>query len=479
MRDARADDWRRRLVTHEARWQTKLVRFSFQGISSLGAAEMSFSSPVTLLSGPNGVGKSTLLRALWATLDPIAAEASVLADRKLMAGSSSVDFISGERKVTVEVEYSFDELKVVNSSDLSVAYIDSGADAIRYQQEFSNFESAEDITNGYAGKEFGADLLAEINYILKRDYRNITIYEVELDKYVPFFEVSYGDDRYDSRTMGAGEISALHIWWHLTRAGDGSVVLIEEPEAFLSHACQKALANFIIATAGKKRICTVISSHAAAIIDSMPQTSLQFLSRGRGGLQLVGDQPHPILLRSVGIDPPLKAVVFVEDDAAREFCIALLERADPAFARQIVVDVRGGESEITAALRLTRIFRIPFKFIGLFDGDFREEIPEDLLDISVSLPGTVAIEKIFREMVGIHQNEVANKLGAQNLVAVLNGLEGADHHDWYESVAREVGLTKHQLFPILFGIWVGVDGNADKCQAVYQAIKEKLARNRR
>lgn len=477
MRDARAEDWRR-LVTQEARWQTKLVRFSFRGISSLGAAEMSFSSPVTLLSGPNGVGKSTLLRALWATLDPAAAESSVLADKKLVAGASSVEFVAGEHKAIAEVEYGPDELRVISSAELPVVYIDSGADAIRYQQEFGGFASAEDITNGYAGRDLSPDLLAEVNYILKRDYRNIKLYEVELEGYVPFFEVSYGDDRYDSRTMGAGEISALHIWWHLTRAGDGSVVLIEEPEAFLSHGCQKALANFIIATAGKKRICTVISSHAAAVIGSLPQTSLQFLSRGRGGLQLVGDQPPPVLLQSVGIDPPLKAVIFVEDDAAKEFCRALLERMDPAFARQIAVDVRGGEGEITAALRLARTFRVPFVFIGLFDGDYKEDIPADVLDISLALPGVIAIEKVFRDMVGAHQNEIANKLGAQNLVAVLNGLEGADHHDWYEGVAREVGLTKHQLFPILFGIWIAIDRNMDECQAVYREIKEKLAKNK-
>lgn len=470
MRHARAQDYRRRLITKEQRWRTRVRRFAFQDLPSLGSSELGFDSPISLLSGPNGVGKSTLLRALWATVDPAAAKSIVAADKKLTAGSGLLELTVNGVDLTAEVSFQSDEMEIRQAVEVTSVYIDSGSECRRYQEEFCKFESIEEITNGVAGVELKPEDVAEVNFIMKRDYRSIKLFEVEVGGDTPFFEVVYGDDRYDSRTMGTGEIAAFHLWWALTRSASDSLVCIEEPEAYLSNACQGALADFVIAMAVKKRLCCLISSHSPAFISVLPQQSLHFMSRGQDGVRFVGGDPHPVLLKSVGIDPPVRAALFVEDQAAKEFCKGIIERADPTLSRQVAIEVRGGEGEVTAALRLTGKFKLPMKFIGIYDGDVAADIPEDVRESATALPGDRAIEEIFRDMVTSNPHGLAEALNVPALIEVLHGLEGANCHDWFEQIAHEVGLTPPQLFPVLFRLWMSGDANSQAAAVVYENI---------
>lgn len=470
MRDARVADWQRRLRLGAAEWPIALNRYAFNGIPSLGSAEFPFSSPLTVISGPNGVGKTTLLRALWAALAPAAANEVIEADLKLVAGRATVDIRMDAGVETAEVEFSPDALRPLKTVDVQVMHIDAATESIRHQRLFGAFESGDDIINGVGFLDLDAAALSELNYILHREYRSIRLYEVEMEGIVPYFEVAYGDDRYDSRTMGSGEISAFYLWWMLNRAEAGSVLLVEEPEAFLSYACQESMARHLISVIVKKSICAVVTSHSAPLITAMPKESLRFLTRGQNGMQVISDQPPPILLKSIGIDPPLAGIIFVEDEAARLFCRLLLERLDASLARRINIELRNGHGDITAALRMTSNFEGLLKFIGLYDGDARAEVTEELAGRSAFLPGDRPIEKIFRDMVQADASGLAEATGNGHLGPILDNLEGADHHKWYKEVCKELGLTKAQLFPMLFVIWMRVPENAALATATYEAV---------
>jgi hypothetical protein len=256
------------------------------------------------------------------------------------------------------------------------------------------------------------------------------VYELELaDRVLPFFEVTFGTDRYDSRSMGAGELAAFYLWWSLARSAEGSIVLIEEPECYLSPGSQDAFRDYVASMAFKRKLCIVMTSHSSQIIAPLSKESTRFFLRNAHGIKLVADRPPPILLETLGIKPPVDTIVFVEDAAGSAFCRLWLERLDPNLSRRIEIIVRNGEGEIINAMRhLQGPFQF-IRFLGLFDGDLKGKLPHDVQPLSAHLPGDRPIELVFREMVANEADKVAEATGWVDLETILFGLQGYDHHD--------------------------------------------------
>src|SRR5690606_18759076 len=120
-------------------------------------------------------------------------------------------------------------------------------------------------------------------------------------------------------TMGAGESAAFLLWWTLRRAQKHSVVILEEPETFLSQASQDALGSHIVSVAVDKCLCVIIATHSGALIGPTASDSTQFMFRSPQGVQFDNSAPTA-LLRQLGIDIPVRAIVLVEDAAAEAFC---------------------------------------------------------------------------------------------------------------------------------------------------------------
>lgn len=470
MRDARVADWIRRLRAGQHEQQVKLSRFAVNCVPSIGSLEIPIQSAITVISGANGVGKTTLLRAMWAALDPESSTPAIISDKKLAGGSVLVELtVDGEQRAA-EVKFSADGPEPVSLSAVTVHHIDSAASTPLHQKAFSGFSSVDEIVNGAGPRELDASLLAEVSYIVHRQYRAVTVYEVELDTQVPFFEVSYGDDRYDSRTMGAGELAALYIWWAVVRAESGSILLVEEPEAFLSSGSQKSLANFIIGRVVEQGLACIISSHSAAFISPMPKECLTFFARTPAGVRAIEDQPPPVVLKEMGIEPAVDVLIFVEDSLGRLLCRAILEKYDPLLSRQAYIEQRNGDGEVISALKPLVGMKAPIKFIGLFDGDLRGKVPKVVEPYCTFLPGAEPIEVVFRKVVESDPEGLEAQTGTKNCAAILGSLEGKDHHDWYEELGRELGLSRDQLFPHLFALWIRQADNEKAAIETFEAL---------
>jgi len=471
MRHARAEDYHRRIREKPDHWPVRINRVAFKGIPGLGEGDIPLSSVLTVLCGPNGVGKTTLLRAIWASLDRDAAAGIITTARKLTAGTASVDIIQRGDAVTCTTTFVDGEIEGECDHDIEIVHIDTSSEVVQQQEIFCKSENADDITNGAGARALNSKELASLNYLTKRDYSSVNIYEVELfKKVVPFFEVTFGSDRYDSRTMGGGELAAFYLWWALDRAEDCSIVLIEEPECYLSPGSQEAFRDYLASAMFNKKLCVVMTSHSSQIISPLPKESARYFRRDAAGIKLITDRPPPILLESLGIKPPIDTLVFVEDAAAAIFCRLWLERFDPNLARRIEIAVRNGDGEIINAIRqLPGPYRF-LRFVGLFDGDMRGKVPKDVDSSSVCLPGDQAIEKVFRQMVTSDPSKVSEFTGRNDLETILFGLQGSDHHEWYERLSLHLGLSKPQLFAVLFSIWMRDEKNRAEAAAAYEQL---------
>jgi hypothetical protein len=197
---------------------------------------------------------------------------------------------------------------------------------------------------------------------------------------------------------------------------------------------------------------------------------LAFFARTRTGVTAIMDQPPPVLLKEMGIDPAIKNLIFVEDSLARLLSRAILEKYDPLLSRQVYLDQRNGDGEVITALKPMIGTEAPIKFIGLFDGDMRGKVPQQFEPISAFLPGEEPIEIVFRRLIEGNPEALEAATGNQNCSAIVSSLEGKDHHDWYEELARELGLSRDQLFSHLFSIWIRKPENEEAASDTYKAL---------
>jgi predicted ATPase len=470
MRLAKVGDYKRRLRDRAETWELQLRRFAFSDVPSLGTAEVALSTPFTILSGPNGVGKTTVLRALWATAAADAAIQTPGGKIKLTTGTATLDYTW--QGISRSNTISFTGGTVIGLEDFptSVVHLDSSVEPLRYQEEYCGFETTEDVLNGIGGIGLSAKTLDDINYISKRDYKEITLYEVEgIKGTAPFFEVHIGSDRYDSRTMGAGELSVLHTWWHVNQSQNNSLMLIEEPETFLSPASQTGLAHFLLAATVDKNLVTIITSHSPQIVDSVADNHRLFLYRQGANARFALPPVSPVLLKSVGILPKIDTVMMVEDKAGEIFLSSLLEKYDPGLRRRTEVIDRQGDGNIVSLLeRINGQFK-KIGMIGVFDGDLRGNLKRTIVSHSAFLPGDRAIEIIFKQMVLEDIDGAAEHLSRPKLAEALFELQGADHHDWYNGLCENLNLTVDQLFPPLFNLWMTKPGSEE---AAAKAIAE-------
>lgn len=266
MRNARAQDYIRRLSDQAHLWPITVAEFSCVDVLGLGTQAITINSPVTVLCGPNGVGKSTLLNALWAAVDIASARKRELNQLKFDAGEVKVkiNFRGEPRELSVNLVQ--DASDPVNALFSEVVHVDTSADVERLQkfwiaEKNAHFEvdetetvEAEEITEGEAVRELSSKEIDILNYITGRRYTKILVSEIELSsETVPFFEVALDATAYDSRTMGSGEFAAFLMWWKLDRTKDHALLLLEEPESFLSPNARDAFIKVLLHYAFNKK----------------------------------------------------------------------------------------------------------------------------------------------------------------------------------------------------------------------------------
>jgi hypothetical protein len=195
-----------------------------------------------------------------------------------------------------------------------------------------------------------------------------------------------------------------------------------------------------------------MTSHSPRVIESFADENLIFVFRQDKGIKIVDGSPTPALLETIGIEYAIDTALLVEDEAAEQFTRFLLEQFRPDLSRRSEIVNKQGEGNISALL--SRAGKITsFRFIGVFDGDQRDKIPEDISPLSIALPGSLPIEKSFKALVERNVPALEEITGKSSVSQVLFSLQGRDHHDWYEGLAEQLGLSKQQLYPVLFRLW--------------------------
>jgi predicted ATPase len=482
MRSAEAEKYLEKLVSAATAWPSRIVELSFESLGTIGTATIPIELPVTVLCGFCGAGKSTVLRSVWAALDPESASFDERLPLKLGTGGAKVTVARKEGQFEFGVTLAGGEI-TGPGYDHDVTLLESGDIVSSTAQNFSATAGLAELVEGFQPLELTHDTLDDVRYLLRREYESVRVYEVELaDTVLPFFCVNYLGHEYDSRTMGSGELSTLTLWWAIERSTEGEILLIEEPESFVSSASQNALVEHISREALRKKLNVIMTSHSPAIILRLPEGSGRFLVRTTAGVQY---EPHPLpeLRARIGIQPTRLAVIYVEDRVAAAFARAWLAWGSPQLSAICEIRVAAdGVSDIEMKMKHLPGDLSGVRFFGLADGDARDEIAKDLaagrvrdevVDKIGFLPGDKAPEMILMECAVENAIALGEDFG-KDVPQLLAALEGKDKHDWFLDFSRTLGLPPPQIVSTLFSRWVSSEKNEKLAREAFTGFEEKL-----
>ena len=426
------------------------------------------STGMMVVCGLNGVGKTTLLRLIEGSLG----------DTESISSRVRSELISdGDFRLNLTEDAVGRTLRLGDANTAPTLVIDV-FDACARILDVTTQSNFEDLLEGVDPHEYTSDELRTANYVVGKRYERLEVFEIEEpdleDSLLPFFRASATGIEYDSRNMGLGELAALFSLWSLSRAEPGTVVLLEEPETFLSSHASVALVDVLARTVVSRRLYAVLTTHSAGIVARTPLEVLRVLTPSEVGVTIRRPQSRADLEHVLGSFVGQARIALVEDRTAAVVVSELLGRLGGLWGQAVeVLAVRNGVAELIALCRTLPQAR-DLRMVGVLDGD--QSVPDESIWPIVTLPPPDNPDAMLRSAALTNLDCFSHALGRsrQILDAALPPLEGLDDHDWFVRVADSLALDHGAVLRAGVEAWLDDAANQSVADALIKAIVATL-----
>ena len=130
--------------------------------------------------------------------------------------------------------------------------------------------------------ELSPEQISDICYLTGKRYQSCKIWEfedIEGIGIVPFFNVTIDEIEYDSRSMGRGEHFLFYLYWYINKCNSGTIVIIEEPETYISICSQIHFANYLGKQIAEKGIQAIVTTHSPYLLEHVKNSNIRIVSR--------------------------------------------------------------------------------------------------------------------------------------------------------------------------------------------------------
>lgn len=445
-------------------YPARLTSFGFENITTLRSGTITFTGGISVICGANGVGKSTILRAIYCGLTKDKYSDPRFGQPKL----SSTIYIAG-KETKIELDYSqVDDTPL--ETYLEIEFIDPSKSALSLVSFFSQQRNLDEWKESVSPIEFSEKELETLSQMVGKKYDSLKIYELDdvegVDESpLPYFEVITNGKEYGTPTMGLGELALLYTYWRLDRSEQEAIILLEEPDTHLSYSSQEELFNIIARYSDEKNLWVILTTHSTAIASKVPRQNMILLYSHNGDTVIVQNPPLYQVLRMLGLPEKKNGLLLVEDDEAEDLLKALISIFDPSILKQYAIINLGNTGQIISSLK-----RIPlelgFQVVGVFDADMRNspDIPNDLPWSHIFLPGEGSPEHVFMRIANTWHENFSKNLPRDHheLRALLGEIEAQEHHNWLDRICERLGLEKTIVIYTLTKVWSEIDSEREQ-----------------
>lgn len=264
MRTAKVRDYWN--TAYKRSYGDNFVEIDLNGLNELHRIQIA--NGITAICGLNGAGKSTIISAIKAMIGlPLSRQDCQRLQKSAVSGTASmqrkeITCSSKEGERLIDIGWNMDR----------VVYIDCATN-MSVQDYMIGQANLDELLVQYEEYSLGPDEIEMLSYLVGKQYKSCEIWElVDVegeDITLPYFRVSIDGETYDSRSMGNGEHFLLFLFWRINRTEKDTLLLIEEPETYISIKSQIAFSNYLGMQMAQKGTKVILTTHSPYILNNI------------------------------------------------------------------------------------------------------------------------------------------------------------------------------------------------------------------
>ena len=432
-------------------------------------------SSLISLCGKNGAGKSSILHSIYASLKKLDFEDL----SKPIATKVRIKSKANKKLGTLEEVVTYGSGEAIYEN---VILLDPSEDALNIRRVIAADNSfLEDYVNNGNESELLNEVLGYIRSILFKDITSVTVIEVEgkLDdsNILPFIQVYNSEKVYGTLDMGQGEHKVLYLIWRLLTLERNTIVLLEEPEAFLCSKSQEYFMDFLAYVIQKKKLHVILTTHSDIVLKKQSISSCSIVKRSPDNkINLILEKSKSKYLDALGLKPPRKGVFLVEDRFAKLMLQEIFMHKASVLSNEYFIDSLEGESHILSLA--THYNSSNIKVVPVLDADMIGKVKDDkyLLPIYY-LPSQLNLspEAEILEFIRSNKEQFAESIPIDSgqCLAKINEVF-SNFHDWFDDLNTELGFNNRlALEKIAIKLWI--DNNSDLID-IYIVFMENIGK---
>ena len=451
MKRAKYEDIQRKLLR---KWQNKkylLQEVSLKNIFNWKNASLKMNHPVSILTGRNGIGKSTFINAIKHFY-------------QLQEGNKELGILSSVKDYQIKLVNRTEKELLLNNCEITKTEFELPPvkDLTFNSELYANFKNSTGEKMNiyiktlaqYDSKVLPGEFLVLMKELIGKD---IISSEKTLDEENPtkeYYKLKLKDGTcYDSFTMGAGEFYINQFLWNVLELPKKSIVLIEELENFLHCEAQKKIFELIHEQALKKDIQFILTTHSPTLIEHANLNSKILIKVNHiSNVICINDCSIWLAKNVLGSTIQNKVELLVEDEKSKSFLYSIISHIDPSLLSKIIITQVGGETNVEKCVHINNQLKSSH-IIGIVDGD--SEITEE--DNLLKFLGNDCPEKIIMACAYDNTDKIALRLDKPKeevKLAFNNANTLSDHHEWVTKIASELGQENDYLWIVLSKVWI-------------------------
>jgi predicted ATP-dependent endonuclease of OLD family len=454
--------------------------------------EIDLAFPVTVISGTNGSGKTTVLQ-ICST-----AYSKNVGGKYYTLGYWIKTGFTGETPAIqepAEITFSFwDEspaLKFYHSdkrnrweyprrkkAERNVEFfkISDFVPRIEKRDKVNTARSKIEIKNS---EEIDSNIVQSISRVLSISYEQASEHSVGTSKntWIEILPTVKRDNIiYSESHMGAGEQKVVRLIQDLEKLPKKSLILLEEPEITLHPDAQRGLAWYLMTLSCRQGHQIIVTTHSPEIFETFPKQARILLLRDKNGVQCLSNVPYLKAARELSSSVKTnKDIILVEDIVAQAFLTEIFQRHDRSLLEQSSIVPVGNTKDVLLMVKSFREQNI--RAVGVRDPDIGEDTATGLF----SLPGDKAPESLLLDPENIARAEQyvnGIKDAFERSKVQGHGLTGSK---WskkiFEVLPNEAGIGVDQLADRLTLAWFSEPNNNEAAKNVVEKIKSCLEKD--